>query len=166
MKLLLPAEEGIRLVRRCRPRRVVHASRRLRNARGPEPRREPPIKHEGKLARQVFSIFAAQAWFDPSRPERFSIGRPIHGVRLYLLDAAKRQVPIGMPGEILDRTHLFEAAQGGDDLGHGRRDGPVRIVQHDLQTVRGGIECLRQRGLPDRRAAPRVVEAARQHRGR
>nr|WP_276599757.1 non-ribosomal peptide synthase/polyketide synthase [Nannocystis sp. SCPEA4] len=47
-----------------------------------------------------FSIFAAQAWFDPSRPERFSIGRPVHGVRLYLLDAAKRQVPIGMPGEI------------------------------------------------------------------
>ncbi|MCY1065249.1 non-ribosomal peptide synthase/polyketide synthase [Nannocystis sp. RBIL2] len=47
-----------------------------------------------------FSIFAAQAWFDPSRPERFSIGRPIHGVHLYLLDAAKRPVPIGMPGEI------------------------------------------------------------------
>ncbi|MFZ6180955.1 non-ribosomal peptide synthase/polyketide synthase [Nannocystis pusilla] len=46
------------------------------------------------------SIFAAQAWFDPSRPERFSIGRPIHGVRLYVLDAAKRPVPIGMPGEI------------------------------------------------------------------
>ncbi|MCY1013674.1 amino acid adenylation domain-containing protein [Nannocystis pusilla] len=46
------------------------------------------------------SIFAAQAWFDPSRPERFSIGRPIHGVRLYVLDAAQRPVPIGMPGEI------------------------------------------------------------------
>ncbi|WP_143825693.1 non-ribosomal peptide synthase/polyketide synthase [Nannocystis exedens] len=47
-----------------------------------------------------FSIFAAQAWFDPARPERFSIGRPVHGVRIYLLDAAKRPVPIGMPGEI------------------------------------------------------------------
>ncbi|MDC0716420.1 non-ribosomal peptide synthetase [Nannocystis bainbridge] len=47
-----------------------------------------------------FSIFAAQAWFDPSRPERFSIGRPVHGVRIHLLDGKMRQVPIGMPGEI------------------------------------------------------------------
>ncbi|MGK4008334.1 non-ribosomal peptide synthase/polyketide synthase [Sorangium sp. So ce1036] len=47
-----------------------------------------------------FSIFGAQAWYDPERPERFSIGRPIDGVHLYVLDGAKRQVPIGMPGEI------------------------------------------------------------------
>ncbi|MDI1443592.1 non-ribosomal peptide synthase/polyketide synthase [Polyangium sp. 6x1] len=47
-----------------------------------------------------FSIFGAQGYFDPERPERFSIGRPIYGVHIYLLDGAKRPVPIGMAGEI------------------------------------------------------------------
>ncbi|MDI3289247.1 non-ribosomal peptide synthetase, partial [Polyangium sp. 15x6] len=47
-----------------------------------------------------FSIFGAQAYFDPERPENFSIGRPIHGVHIYVLDGEKRQVPIGMAGEI------------------------------------------------------------------
>ncbi|WP_272426882.1 non-ribosomal peptide synthetase [Polyangium jinanense] len=47
-----------------------------------------------------FSIFGAQAYFDPERPENFSIGRPIHGVHIYVLDGAKRQVPIEMAGEL------------------------------------------------------------------
>ncbi|MRG92278.1 non-ribosomal peptide synthetase, partial [Polyangium spumosum] len=47
-----------------------------------------------------FSIFGAQAYFDPERPERFSIGRPVHGVRIHVLDGAKRPVPIGMAGEL------------------------------------------------------------------
>ncbi|WP_170229880.1 non-ribosomal peptide synthase/polyketide synthase [Polyangium fumosum] len=47
-----------------------------------------------------FSIFGAQAYFDAERPENFSIGRPVHGVQIHVLDGAKRPVPVGMAGEI------------------------------------------------------------------
>ncbi|MDI1435671.1 polyketide synthase [Polyangium sorediatum] len=47
-----------------------------------------------------FSIWATSYDYDPASPDAFPIGRPLPGVRVYLLDDARCAVPPGATGEI------------------------------------------------------------------
>ncbi|MDG4798020.1 amino acid adenylation domain-containing protein [Micromonospora sp. WMMD1082] len=53
----------------------------------------------------------------PADPTEVTIGRPLPNVRAYLLDAARRPVPVGLPGELyLAGTGLAVGYRGRDDL--------------------------------------------------
>lgn len=109
------------------------------------------------------AIGACMARFDGPVGYRPAIGRPLHGVRIYVLDKHLQPVPIGVPGEIciggvgvargyLNRPELNErsfvpdpfAAAGGrmyrtGDLGRWRPDGTLEFLGRvdDQVKIRG-----------------------------
>ncbi|MFG1848264.1 non-ribosomal peptide synthetase [Micromonospora carbonacea] len=84
----------------------------------------------------------------PADPDTVTIGRPLPNVRAYVLDAARRPVPIGVPGELyLAGAGLADGYRGRDDL-TAERFVPDPSGAADGRMYRTGDRC---RWLPDGR---------------
>ncbi|MGC5051449.1 non-ribosomal peptide synthetase [Micromonospora sp. DT48] len=93
------------------------------------------------------TVYATMAEI-PAEVDEVTIGRPLPNVRAYLLDAAGRPVPVGVPGELyLGGAGLADGYRGRVDL-TAERFGPDPFAPPGGRLYRTGDRC---RWLPDGR---------------